>query len=139
MSEFNERVEVAIDRTSKALADGFDAGDVAVLVREAVEVAEGLDGLTGQEKRAIAIGFVYSLLDQFFESATPQIEKLVADVDWPLLPDSVEAAVVDPWVRKIAVPYARDLIKLAVPSMIDLVVEATAGRVKVNEPNEASA
>lgn len=131
--EFNALVEAAIARTAVALADGFDASDVAVLVKEAVEVAEALDDLDGPAKRELAIEFASTLVDQFFCEATPQIEKLVADVDWPLLPESVEAAVIDPWVKTIAVPYARDLIKLAIPSMVDLVVDAAKGALAVNE------
>ena len=130
--EFNERIEDAIAKTAEALADGFDASDVSVLVREAVETAEALDDLEGPAKRTLAIEFACGLVDRFFHKATPEIEALVERVDWPLLPDAIEAAVIDPWVKKLAVPYARDLIKLAIPSMVDLVVDAAKGKIRVN-------
>lgn len=134
-AEFSRRVEDAIAKTQAALADGFDAADVAVLVREAVEAAEALDDLAGTEKRQFAIEFVCGLVDKFFASATPQIEELVERIDWPLLPDAIEESVIDPWVKKLAVPYARDLLKLSIPSMVDLVVDATKGAVDVNRDN----
>jgi hypothetical protein len=137
MSEFNDKVEQAIAKTADALADGFDASDVSVLVREAVEVAEGLDSLDGPAKRKLAIEFAGTLVDKFFTEATPQIEQLVKDVDWPFLTDGMEAALVDPIVKKFAVPYARDLLKLAIPSMVDLVVDASKGFVNVNVSDDA--
>jgi hypothetical protein len=136
MSEFTGRIEDAIGKTAEALADGFDVPDLHVLVREAVECAEALDDLDGPAKRRCAIEFASELVDTFFTVSTPTIEKLVENVDWPLLPEAVERAVIDPWVRKLAVPYARDLIKTAIPYLVDLVVDATKGAVKVNEKEE---
>jgi len=129
---FSQRVEEALAKTAEALADGFDATDVSVIVREAVETAEAFDDLNGPEKRKLAINFASALIDKFFQSSTPSIEKLVEKIDWPLLPDSVEAAVIDPWVKKLAVPFARDLVKSAIPSLVDLAVDASKGKLKLN-------
>jgi len=130
--EFPPAVEAAIARVTEALADGFDAEDVALLVREAVEVAEKLDDLDGPSKRAMAIAFSSDLVDKFFGDSTPKIAELVEAIDWPWLTDGMEKAIVDPIVLKFAVPYARDLVKLAIPGLVDLVVKATKGGVAVN-------
>jgi len=134
--EFDARIEEALAKTMEALADGFDAEDVAVLVREAVEIADtvgDLDGFDGPEKRELAVSFACNLIDKFFSSATPQIASMVEAVDWPWITDGMEKAIVDPLVLKFAVPYARDLIKSTIPSLVDLVVNATKGKIAVNK------
>ena len=134
---FNSRAEEAIAKVHAALADGFDAGDVSVLVRESVEFAEAMGGMSGPQKRELAIAFTCDLIDKFFHSGTPRIEQLVEAIDWPLLPDAIEAAVIDPWVKKLAVPYAKGLLKSVVPSLVDLVVDAAKGKVNVNKETTA--
>lgn len=132
-AKFTGRIEDAIAKTAEALADGFDVEDVALLLKEAVECAEALDDLDGPQKRACAIEFAEELINMLFSAGTPAIDKLVEDVDWPLIPEGIERAVIDPWVKKLALPYARDLVKLMIPTLADLIVEATKGSVKVNE------
>ncbi len=132
-AEFPTRVEESIARIHAAMADRFDVSDLSVLIREAVEVAETLDDLKPTEKRALAIAFVCDLIDKFFTGQTPAIEKLIEDVDWPWLTDGMERTLVDPIVKRFAVPFAKDLLKLSIPYLVDLVVDATSGKVAVNQ------
>ena len=51
--EFTERLEVVED----ALADGFQLHDLAVVLREAVELAERFGDLSGMGKKELAVAF----------------------------------------------------------------------------------
>jgi len=51
--EFTERLAVVED----ALADGFQLHDLAVVIREAVELAERFGDLSGMGKRELAVAF----------------------------------------------------------------------------------
>ena len=51
---FVERLEIVAD----VLRDGFHLRDLAVVLRESVELAERIGDLSGTEKRDLAISFV---------------------------------------------------------------------------------
>ncbi len=89
----------------EAFKDGFQWTDVFSVVPKAMEIVERMDGLTGDEKKEVAVKIVNHVIDE---------------TDTPWLPD----ALVDPIAKK------------AVPHVIDLVIDATKGRLAINRPSE---
>ena len=84
---FMEHLEVV----SEALSDGFHLRDLAVVLREAIELADRFGNMTGSGKRELAISFVKEvvartdgpgpdlLLDPILEAIAPAlIDLLVA-------------------------------------------------------------
>lgn len=97
-----EKIEAKAKEVRALFADGFQLGDIAAVIRHAVEFADEFGALTGPEKRALAIQLCEKVIDQ---------------TDTPWLPDTL----VDP------------LMKRFVPNLVDLVVDASAGKVAVNQ------
>ena len=58
----------------------------------------------------------------------------IADLDIPWVPEGVEAKVIDPLIAAYAPDLLRHFTKLALPSLIDLVISASRGELKVNQP-----
>ena len=56
--EFTERLAVV----EEALADGFQLHDLAVVIREAVELAERFGDLSGMGKRELAVAFCREII-----------------------------------------------------------------------------
>lgn len=126
------RLEAAISEVAATLADGFDpAADVAVLIRQAVEIAEAFGDLDGTEKKALALAFLERVLDECFDAATPAIEKMVEDLDLPG-PEVIERLVWDPLLKSVAPKLLRPAIKASLPRLVDLVVDAAGGKLLVN-------
>ncbi len=126
------RLEAAITRIADAVRDSFDVEDIAVIVHESVEVAEAFGDLDGTEKKALALALGERLVDEFFTTATPAIERMVAHIDWPLLTDGMEAAIIDPLVAKVAPHLLKPALKASLPALVDLVISAHNGGLKLN-------
>jgi len=125
------RLEASISRVADALRDDFDVEDIAILVREAVEIAEAFEDLDGSEKKALALAFLERVVDDFFATATPALEKMVEDLDLPG-PAWLERAAFDPIVKAIAPALLRPALKAALPALVDLVVNASRGALDIN-------
>jgi len=127
-----DRLDAAIARVASTLSDGFDpANDVAILIREAVEIAEAFGDLDGTEKKALALAFLGRVIDECFDSATPAIEKMVEDLDLPG-PEVLERVVWDPLLKSIAPKLLRPALKASLPQLIDLVIDASHSMLEVN-------
>lgn len=127
----NDRIEACIDRVAALLADGLQVDDAAVLIREAVECAEAIgevEKLNGTEKRALAL----DLVDRFVRIAEPQVQafvdKLADSTDGPG-PDWL----VDPILKRTAVPIVAATLRHLAPSLVDLLVEASRGGLALNK------
>lgn len=126
------RLDAAIARVAETLGDGFDPStDVAVLIREAVEIAEAFGDLDGTEKKALALAFLERVLDECFDAATPAIEKMVEDLDLPG-PEALERMVWDPLLKSVAPKLLRPALKASLPRLVDLVIDASQGKLQVN-------
>lgn len=126
----DERISEACERVGKAIGDGFDPADLGVIVREAVEVAEAigeLHSLDGPGKRAVAV----ILFNRFVELAQPHLQRAI-----DLLVDTTDGpgpdVIVDPLAKRVAPMVVVKMFEMFGPGILDLVVEASAGRVKVN-------
>lgn len=130
-----ERLEAAITRVADAVRDGFDVADIAIIVREGVEIAESFGDLTSTEKKALALAFGERLIDEFFDTATPAIEKMVVELDLPG-PEWFERTVWDPALTLIAPKLLKPALKSALPALVDLVISAHNGalQLKTNAP-----
>jgi hypothetical protein len=126
-------INKAIAETTEALADGIGVADIALLVKNGVEIAEQLDDVPGPKKRELALAYAGELLDEFWGKATPAMLEGIAKIDIPWVPEGVEAAVIDPLIAAYAPDLLRHFAKLALPSLIDLVISATRGEIKVNQ------
>ena len=121
----------ALRETAEVLADGLDLEDLAVLLKGGAELAERSDNLSGAEKRDLAIRFADEVLEKHLTSDTPALRELVASLDLPG-PEWLEEAVWDPLLCAVAPKVARAVIHAALPKLLDLLVDATKGRVAVN-------
>lgn len=125
-------LDKAIEETTEALSDGLDASDIATLIRNGIEIAERLDEVSGEEKGAAALAYASDLIDKFWDRATPAMEAAIKAIDIPYIPEGIEEAFIDPILAKAAPPILKHFVKLALPSMVELVVEASKGGVSVN-------
>ena len=132
MTNPKEHIDRAIEETTAALADGLDVSDLAVLVRNGVEIADQLDDIPGEKKRELALSYAGELLDDFWAQATPKMQEAIAAIDIPWVPEGIEAAVVDPLIAKYAPELVKHFAKQALPSFVDLVIDASKGGVQVN-------
>lgn len=122
------QLDRSMERVATALADGLQAEDVAVLVRESVEAAEAVGAAwSGPEKRRFAVMLYGRLLDLAEPRVREAVGVIVRATDGPG-PD----ALVDPVVERYAPPILMAGLRMIGPRMIDLVVEASAGRIDVN-------
>lgn len=128
----SQRIDRAITETAEALSDGLDLKDIGVLIRNGIEVADELDELTGEEKKELAKRYVAELLDQGLAAITPELEKCIEALDIPFLPEALERITVDPLLCKVLPSLLRPIIKDAVPGLVDVIVNASKGSVRVN-------
>lgn len=112
MAEVTEQhIATAVDNIKSAFADGFQLADLAVLVREVSTFAE-VFSLTGEEKRELALQVAQRVLDE-------------TDIPW--------------WPDKLRLPLVGEvgadaLIMRVMPKLLDLVVDATKGKLPLNAP-----
>lgn len=112
MAEYTEQqVREAVDRIKVALADGFQFGDIAFLVREVMGVAKDFSTLTGPEKKALAMSLA---------------ETVLKETDVPWLPDELNLPI-------IGEVGADALILKAIDKIIDMVWDAAKGRLGLVE------
>jgi len=110
MAEVTEQhIAEAVGRIKAALSDGFQMDDIGVLLKEATEFAE-VFSLTGPEKKELALRVAERVLDE-------------TDIPW--LPDKLSLPV-------LGEVGADALIMRMLPSLIDTLVAATKGEVKIN-------
>jgi len=128
----NAKLDKAIEDTTAALADGLDASDLATLIRSGIEVAESMDGIKGEEKAAVVLAFAEDLIEKFWDTATPAMAAAIKAIDIPYIPEGIEDTVIDPLLEKAAPPILKHFVKLALPSLVKLVVDASRGGVQVN-------
>ena len=95
---FLERIKIV----EGALADGFQLSDLAIVLREGIELADQFIDMSGSGKREIAVAFC---------------REVVKRTDGPG-PD----VLLDP------------ILEAILPALIDLVIEATRGKLYVRVP-----
>lgn len=127
----DDRITIACTKVGEKLGDGFQpAEDIPVLIQEAVEVTEAIGevhSLTGAEKRDVAT----KLLKKFIELSKDNIERGISKViDGMNLPGP--DAIVGPYAKRFALAAVVRALEELGPGLIDLVVDASAGRVAVN-------
>ena len=135
--EMTARIDQAIQESAEVLVDGLQPGDISILVRNGVELADNYAELSGERKREFAVTYASALIDEHLTADNPHLQRCVRELDLPG-PDWIEAAVWDPLLIRIAPDLLRPIIKEALPRLFDLVVDATRGRVAVNRGKEAS-
>ena len=126
------RLEAAITRIADAVRDSFDVEDVAVIVRESVEVAEAFGDLDGTEKKALALALGERLVDEFFDRATPSLERMVVSLDLPG-PEWLERTLWDPALKLVAPKLLKPALKASLPALVELVISAHNGALKLND------
>lgn len=107
MSVNAEQTVKAVEKVVECFKDGFQFSDIITAVKTACEIAEQFTGLPGDEKKA----FVVDVIGKAYREVDPDI---------PYLPNFIEGYVED---------YILDNL---VPAVINLLVDATSGKVKVN-------
>ena len=107
MSVNAEQTVKAVAKVVECFKDGFQFSDIITAVKTACEIAEQFTGLPGDEKRA----FVVDVIGKAYREVNPNV---------PWIPEPFET-----WVEN----YVLDNL---VPAVIDLLVDATSGKVKVN-------
>jgi hypothetical protein len=118
MAEYTEeQVREAVDRIKVALADGFQFGDIAFLVKEVMGFAKDFTGLTGAEKKALAMNLA---------------ETVLAETDVPWLPDQLNLPI-------IGEVGADALILKGVDKLIDMAWDAAKGRLGLVAPEAEDA
>ena len=123
----------ALDEIATALVGGFDLGDVTLIVKKSMEVADLITEGTGEEKAAFAKRFAHELLREQLGSCGPKLSALIEAVDIPFMPEAMERAVVDPILKAWAPVVLRAALDEILPGIFDLVVAATRGEVSVNK------
>ena len=128
-----ERIQGIVDATAKTVQGGISFEDMGQIVRGAVETAEivGPD-LLGKEKRKLAELYCCKLIDRFFDRSSDKLDKWIEDLDLPG-PEWLERAAWDPLLKRLAPQIVKPMLKAAVPNLLDLVIDATRGKVKVNK------
>jgi len=102
-----EQTAQAVEQVVACFSDGFHFADIVKAVRVAAEIAESITALPGDQRKA----FVVDVIRQAYRKANPDI---------PWVPEPVET-----WVEN----YVLDNL---VPSLIELIIDATKGRINVN-------
>lgn len=107
MSVNAEQTVKAVAKVVECFKDGFQFSDIITAVRTASEIAEQFTGLPGDEKKA----FVVEVVKKAYKEVDPNL---------PWIPEPVET-----WVENY-------VLNNLVPSVIELIVDVTKGKVKVN-------
>lgn len=109
-----EQMASAVDDVVKCFSDGFQLSDVVKAVRVAMEIAETTVGLPAGDRKA----FVVAVIRKAYREVDPNI---------PWVPEPIET-----WIEN----YVLDNL---VPAAIELVIDATKGKIKVNGIDSDSA
>lgn len=107
MSANAEITVQAVEKVVKCFSDGFQFSDILTAVRVAVEIAETVTTLDGPGKKA----FVVEVIEKAYREVDPDI----------------------PWVPNLIENYIEDyVLKNLVPAVIELIINATKGKINVN-------
>jgi hypothetical protein len=120
--------EEALKRAAAAIraelgeADGFSWEDIPDVVRVGTEVVETIGGMTGEQKKAAVLATIRPIYEE-------KLKGLLDKHDMPWVPAALERSIVDPMLLQTSL-WAFDQI---VPSLIDLVVDASKGKLNLNK------
>lgn len=103
-----EQTVAAVKKVVECFSDGFEFSDIVKSIRTTVEIAETITDLDGAQKKQ----FVIDVIRQGYKEVNPNI---------PWVPEPFET-----WVEDY-------VLKHLVPAVIELIVDATKGKVKVNQ------
>lgn len=130
--ETEAKLEAAINDIAQTLTEDFDPlADIATLVRQAVTMAESFGDLDGPEKKALALAFLERVIDECFSETPPGLAKMIEDLDLPG-PEFIEQTVWDPLLKAAAPKILVPVLKMALPHLVDLVVDAASGALDIN-------
>lgn len=115
-------VEQAIDDLAHVFNGGFDFKDLRLVVLKAVQVAELLQDVAGEDKREFAAEFAAQLLEKHLDECPKQVAELIQAIDIPYLPEALERTLVDPVLERMAAQLVRELVLASLPGLCDLVV-----------------
>lgn len=107
MSVNAEQTVKAVAKVVECFKDGFQFLDIVTAVKTACEIAEQFTGLPGNEKKA----FVCEVVKKAYKEVDPDI---------PLIPGFIET------------PIENYVLDNLVPPLIELIIDVTKGKVKVN-------
>ena len=106
--------------------------DIGKVIRHSMEIAEEASDMTGAEKKEFAANLSSKLSKQLLESIQPKLDKWVEDLDLPG-PEWLEKAMWDPMLKAAVPSLVPVILDRVVPSVIDLVVDATKGKLFINK------
>jgi hypothetical protein len=107
-----QMIEKAADDTMVLFKDGFQISDIFPAISNLMEMAEVVDGATGEEKKELVLQGakrIYTKLDPDISSWIPQ------------------------WLEKKAINWA---LEVMLPHAVDWAIGLTQGKLKVNKPTE---
>ena len=107
-----QMIEKAADDTIALFKDGFQTKDILPALSNLMEIAEVVDGASGEEKKKL----VLQGAKRIYEKLDPDIAKWIPQ-----------------WVEKKAINWA---LELMLPYAVDWAVGLTKGKLKVNKPSE---
>ena len=105
--------------------------DIGKVIKHSMEIAEEASDMTGAEKKEFAANLSSKLSKQLLESIQPKLDKWVEDLDLPG-PEWLEKAMWDPMLKAAVPSLVPVILDRVVPSVIDLVVDATKGKLFIN-------
>ena len=106
--------------------------DIGKGIKHSMEIAEEASDMTGAEKKEFAANLSSKLSKQLLESIQPKLDKWVEDLDLPG-PEWLEKAMWDPMLKAAVPSLVPVILDRVVPSVIDLVVDATKGKLFINK------
>lgn len=106
--------------------------DIGKVIKHSMEIAEEASDMTGAEKKEFAAKLSSKLSKQLLKSIQPKLDKWVEDLDLPG-PEWLEKAMWDPMLKAAVPSLVPVILDRVVPSVIDLVVDATKGKLFINK------
>lgn len=104
-----QMIEKAADDTMLLFKDGFQVSDIFPAISNLIEMAEVVDGASGEEKKELVL-----------QSAKRVYEKLDPDI----------AGWIPQWLEKKAINWA---LETMLPYAVDWAIGLTKGKLKVNQ------
>ena len=106
--------------------------DIGKVIKHSMEIAEEASDMTGAEKKDFAANLSSKLSKQLLKSIQPKLDKWVEELDLPG-PEWLEKAMWDPMLKAAVPSLVPVILDRVVPSVIDLVVDATKGKLFINK------
>lgn len=107
-----QMIEKAADDVLELFKDGFQVKDFFPALTKLMEMAEVVEGATGEEKKELVV----QSAKRVYEKLDPNISSLVPQ-----------------WLEKKAINWALDSL---LPYAVDWAVDLTKGKLKVNQPSD---